>query len=421
MLLQFWLAIPLAARLGLLWCLGLALGGLINWAIYSLAWNYRPISPWSAAPAGLPRRTWLDRAPLLGWWRLRRERRQFGTWFWLRPLLLEAACGAWLPLLYWWETVELALVPDLRVAEILPQVLPLVHLHFAVHVPLLALLITATFIDFDEKLIPDAITVTGTLLGLLLAGLLPTSLPPDVVPTETGVAVGPVLAFVRDLPRSLEGSSGLAAALGIVAIWCFALHDKTCTLRHGFVRGCAYLLVSTYRRRSWVLWVPVGLLVMAYVTAIWYVGGLRWWALLSSLLGLGFGGGIVWGVRAVGGWALQVEAMGFGDVTLMAMVGTFLGWQSTVIVFFLAPLTAVLVALAQWIFTGRPYIAFGPYISLAATLLIVAWHRLWTEWAREYFQLGWLIAATVVVCLVLMGAMLWIWREFRERVLYRGV
>ena len=47
------------------------------------------------------------------------------------------------------------------------------------------------------------------------------------------------------------------------------------------------------------------------------------------------------------------EAMGFGDVTLLAMIGAFLGWQAAVIVFFLAPLAAVVVALGRLLLRGE--------------------------------------------------------------------
>ena len=62
-----------------------------------------------------------------------------------------------------------------------------------------------------------------------------------------------------------------------------------------------------------------------------------WAGLLTALVGLVGSGGIVWAVRLIGTAALRREAMGFGDVTLMMMIGTFLGWQACLIAFFLAP------------------------------------------------------------------------------------
>ena len=82
----------------------------------------------------------------------------------------------------------------------------------------------------------------------------------------------------------------------------------------------------------------------AVVIGTWLAGATRWESLLSALVGLAFAGGLIWSVRIIAGRALGVEAMGFGDVTLMAMIGTFLGWQAAFLVFFLAPLTAVLIA-----------------------------------------------------------------------------
>lgn len=40
-------------------------------------------------------------------------------------------------------------------------------------------------------------------------------------------------------------------------------------------------------------------------------------------------------------FALGRPAMGAGDVTLMAVIGAFLGWQATVIAFLIAPILAL--------------------------------------------------------------------------------
>ena len=48
--------VPFELRLLILFLVGCALGSLCNWAIYSLAYNPRPISPWSRPPKGGARR-----------------------------------------------------------------------------------------------------------------------------------------------------------------------------------------------------------------------------------------------------------------------------------------------------------------------------------------------------------------------------
>ena len=54
------------------------------------------------------------------------------------------------------------------------------QLQYVSHVLLLCLMLAASFIDIDEKIIPDEITVPGTILGLALATMLPMSLLPHV-------------------------------------------------------------------------------------------------------------------------------------------------------------------------------------------------------------------------------------------------
>ena len=169
-------------------------------------------------------------------------------------------------------------------------------------------------------------------------------------------------------------------------------------------------MASIVRRRTWPVPVICGSCLSVVVVVAWLIGGARWESLLSAIVGMCFGGGLIWLVRIVGGQALRVEAMGFGDVTLMAMIGAFLGWQAAFLIFFLAPFTAVLIAAAQRILTGERHIAFGPYLCLAALIVIVGWNAIWTQWANPMFSLGWFIPILFVCCLVLMGGLLWLWR-----------
>ena len=59
--------------------------------------------------------------------------------------------------------------------------------------------------------------------------------------------------------------------------------------------------------------------------------------LAVGVIGLLVGGGLTEFFRRGGSLVLRREAMGFGDVTLMAMIGAFLGWQAAVLTFFLGP------------------------------------------------------------------------------------
>ncbi len=174
------------------------------------------------------------------------------------------------------------------------------------------------------------------------------------------------------------------------------------------------MCVGVVRHRTWQVPVTCGSCLSVVVVVAWLVGGARWENLLSAIAGMCFGGGLIWLVRIVGGHALRVEAMGFGDVTLMAMIGAFLGWQAAFLIFFLAPFTAVLIAATQRLLTGERQIAFGPYLCLAAVIVIVGWNLIWTQWANLMFSLGWFIPILLTCCLLLMGGLLWSWRHVRD-------
>jgi leader peptidase (prepilin peptidase)/N-methyltransferase len=105
--------------------------------------------------------------------------------------------------------------------------------------------------------------------------------------------------------------------------------------------------------------------------------------------------------------------MGFGDVTLMMMIGTFLGWQPGLILFFLAPFAGLVIGLVQLILRHDDVIPYGPFLCLAAATVVVAWAPIW-NWAQPLFGLGLLVPAVLVVCLALLGVFLAIWAAFKR-------
>jgi leader peptidase (prepilin peptidase) / N-methyltransferase len=118
---------------------------------------------------------------------------------------------------------------------------------------------------------------------------------------------------------------------------------------------------------------------------------------LVGLAGLVVGAGLTQGVRVTAGYLLRREAMGLGDVTLLAMVGAFLGWQAAVLTFFIAPFFGL--AHAAWkllrylrkrlgggqLSSTDREMPFGPYLSMAAAALLFAWPYVWGGWAKGLF------------------------------------
>lgn len=103
----------------------------------------------------------------------------------------------------------------------------------------------------------------------------------------------------------------------------------------------------------------------------------HWHGLAWSLVGGLIGAGVTWLIRYISKFVLRQEALGFGDVTLMAMIGSFLGWQPTVIVLLFAPILGLVVGGAVRILVGKTYLPYGPYLCLSAFMVLVFWRWIW--------------------------------------------
>ena len=455
---------PLIVELLLVALVGCALGAAVNWAICTFAWfTARPISPWSVKPEKAPPRKLSDRIPILGWLGLRREAKLHGRGFWIRPIVIELALGVGFAWLYWWEVDQQRLVLDqvrdwLGVAVLPPGIAASdgwVLATFCSHALVIALMAAASFIDIDEKIIPDEITVPGTLLGLLLATLAPASLLPHVDVRQTLPALGEPLELPNGVlqpgntmyvepvtssapnpwPEAAGGTRYLLVAQGCWWLWCFAIVPRYWRGRRGWwfalklilrriVREFTRFRPSPVYGRYGGMWSRVTLGMIAWpgalaVALVWLRGGAAWLGLFSSLVGLAGSGGIVWAVRKAGTAALGREAMGFGDVTLMMMVGTFLGWQSGIIAFFLAPLAGVVIGVVRLLTRSDDEIPYGPFLCLGALVVMVRWADVWNR-TQFAFGAGWLVPVVLIGCVVLLWIMLAIWNEIKKRLFGSG-
>jgi hypothetical protein len=206
----------------------------------------------------------------------------------------------------------------------------------------------------------------------------------------------------------------LALALACWWLWCVALMHRTWYSRHGKCRALALMMARLLRERSTRRLGAMGLVGSAGIAVVWLFGGPRWEGLLTALVGMAASGSLVWTVRVTATAVLDREAMGFGDVTLMAMIGAFLGWQASLVVFFLAPFAGLLLGLLNLIVHRESEIPYGPFLCLAAGFVVIRWAAVW-EWSEpRIFRFGPFVPLVVLVCLVLMALMLGVIRLLRE-------
>ena len=446
-------SLPTIACIVLLSVLGACVGAFINWAIYQWAvFQYRPISPWMTpsterladeesrtAIGSLPVRTTFHRLPIAGWWGLRSEATVFGRGHWVRPLLIEIAWAVGLPAFYLWQVGGGLTDAATTFPGGLPASWPvLAETWFWGHAVLIALMFIATFIDFDEKIIPDQVTIPGTLIALAMAAAMPWFRLPVVEPAMAGDALVSMNFGSPHIPGGWHfGWIGLLSAVGILAVWLWGLLPKTIAPGHlvpGVGRRLQLMMASIARpprklpclirtkpRSMFGLTKLCGALALLFAialpTAFAMLPAENWTSLYGSLIGLGAIGGLVWSIRIVGSKVLGQQAMGFGDVTLMCMVGAFLGWQAGLAGFGYGIFIAVIFAVILSIVSRESHLAFGPYLCGGSLLAILWWPSTWASGAGGFFAFGPWLLVILLVSLVGMAILLPLVRAIRVRLM----
>jgi leader peptidase (prepilin peptidase) / N-methyltransferase len=177
----------------------------------------------------------------------------------------------------------------------------------------------------------------------------------------------------------------------------------------GWWRGSYWLLLDARMPVYWL--VASGLVVATFVDFEHYIipdrislGGIvaglvlslvvpglhgeasSWAALQRALLGTLVGGGSLWLVGVIGKAIFKKDAMGMGDVKLLAAIGAFFGWQAVLFTIIGSSFFGSFAGVGLIVFGKKEWqsrLPYGPYIALAALLWMLggsAWWQAYVNW-----------------------------------------
>jgi leader peptidase (prepilin peptidase)/N-methyltransferase len=370
--LVIWL--PTAINIAFMFAFGACAGSFVHVVAWRMPQGLSVVSPPSRCPTCGFRLPWHHNLPVVAYLRLRGRCGACGVAIPPRYVLTEVAMGALFVAIYavlylpeggsfwfpvgegWWHAHGWRSVPALLVVL------------WAV-----GSLVAMTMCDWATYLIPVAIPTLASVvafagwpLAAAFADGRPESFPLEPVPWRVGVAalgtlaglgVSRVLLAAGALQRSFADYDDYLESPGDT----FAdyPHSRREMLKELAFVGPGVLLGALAWLAAGHLPVPAGVHPA--------VG-----ALLSAAVGFIVGGALVWVLRIVATLLLDTEAMGLGDVHLMAAVGAAFGWKVAVAGFLVAPFVGLawwlvlLVRSAPWRVPYGPSLAVG---SIAAFFL----------------------------------------------------
>lgn len=103
----------------------------------------------------------------------------------------------------------------------------------------------------------------------------------------------------------------------------------------------------------------------------------------NSLIGTASGFGLFFLIAALGKAMAKTDAMGGGDLKMMAMIGAFMGWKSVILTTFVGSLAGSVIGVGLMVLRGRerkmkmpfgPFLAAGALVSLFFGGRIVRWY-----------------------------------------------
>jgi len=269
---------------------------------------------------------------------------------------------------------------------------------FTAHAVLLCGLLACSFIDAEHWIVPLEICWVVSIVGVVCAaaGAHPfwSRIPPTAgamsLAAVVGLAVALLLKHAGIIRESfIDADEKLAARRRRAS----QANDKQPA------KTVAYTSAHGLNPRKEILMEVLFLLpivVLALVTwgvLVGFDSAAGWWAgvlnpsesgafavhanaFLAALFGYLIGGACVWGMRITGTVIFGKEAMGLGDVHILAAVGAATGWVVPVIAFFLAPFFALLWAVYLWLGRRQRELPYGPWLGLGTVVVMLFYDAL---------------------------------------------
>jgi leader peptidase (prepilin peptidase)/N-methyltransferase len=94
----------------------------------------------------------------------------------------------------------------------------------------------------------------------------------------------------------------------------------------------------------------------------------------------------LYAVAVVGKWVFKEEAMGGGDIKMMAMVGAFVGWKGVLLTVFLGALIGTVVFVPLTLKKKR-LVPFGVFLAVGAAVTFVAQDAI-LAWYQRFLSIG---------------------------------
>ena len=292
---------------------------------------------------------WFDNLPVLSWVLLRGKCRQCREPISCRYPIIEVVTAV----TFWaiWDQFGPS-IPE----EILSGPIAATVLFWWV---VFSVMIVISMIDIDLKIIPDQLSVTGGALTLL------------------------TVPFLLGVPHDRSGATWIAEQLAFGA----GAIDLTPWLAQGvlaLVLGAIGLVGMRRFNRDWqgnvrswwgcrwagAVGMSLGFGVGGWLTSpdwLFRDTGSAW---LAALTGSAVGAGTIYGIGRVGTMIFRKDAMGFGDVKLMGLLGVLLGPKFVLLAIFLASFLGSIIGLSLRSVTRSTTIPFGPFLCGGAIILI---------------------------------------------------